>query len=329
MNVASHSVKNQYHGINAHLHSYWQSMGGWASFHGNHIADLLRAMRAALLPMGYTADLESSLQVRRLDGPTDEPESDVTIFDPHPVCPFLPVESASNEDGVLVLPIPDALQEPPLSEREFMAIAVYQLAHRGRDQGRPVAWLELLSPSNKGGSQDATIYREKRSQLIHSGLVYIELDYLHESGSTLGQLGRYRIRQRQPADAHAHPYRIAVIDPRPDFDAGKAYIAEFDVDEMIPTVTIPLNGDDQLHFDFDAPYQKTYRETLYGLELVDYSKLPHRFDRYSPADQARIACRMVAVMRAEKNGDDLERGPFVATALPLVEALAALGLNEG
>lgn len=66
MRAAVRSIRNQYHGISAHLHSYWQSRGGWHSFHGNHIADLLRALRAALLPMGYTADLESSFQVRRL-----------------------------------------------------------------------------------------------------------------------------------------------------------------------------------------------------------------------------------------------------------------------
>ncbi|MCB0062131.1 MAG: DUF4058 family protein [Caldilineaceae bacterium] len=289
-----YSAKNQYYGINAHLHSDWQRFGGWHGFHGNHISDLLRAMRAQLLPMGYTADLANSLQIRRLD------------------------------DAV-----PETLQEPPLSEREFTAIAVYQVAHRGRDQGTPVAWIELLSPSNKGGSQDAAIYREKRSQLIHSGLVFVELDYLHESGSTLGCLGSYRIRQRQAADANAHPYRIAVIDPRPTFDEGKAYIAEFDVDEPIPTLTIPLNGEDRLLFDFDAPYQKSYTETLYGLELVDYRQLPLHFDRYSPADQARIANRMVAVLRAVERGEGLEMGPFVAAGLPLVEALVELNLSEG
>lgn len=90
MTAGIRSIRNQYRGINAHLHSYWQAMGGWSSFHGNHIADLLRALRAALRPMGYTADLESSLQVRRLDQPIDEPESAVTIFDPHPIRPFLP-----------------------------------------------------------------------------------------------------------------------------------------------------------------------------------------------------------------------------------------------
>lgn len=192
MKAAVRSIKNQYLGINAHLHSYWQTMGGWHSFHGNHIADLLRALRAQLLPMGYTAELEASLQVRRLDGPTQEPESDLTIFDPQPLRPFLPVEQRNTASALVVLTVPEALQEPPLSEKEFAAIAVYQLGHRGRDQGAPVAWVELLSPSNKGGSQDAAIYREKRSQLIHSGLVFVELDYLHESGSTLGRLARYR-----------------------------------------------------------------------------------------------------------------------------------------
>lgn len=153
MSKGIYSTVNQYHGINAHLHSYWQSMGGWASFHGNHITDLLRAMRATLLPMGYTADLESSLQVRRLDGPTEEPESDITIFDPHAVRPFLPATQSSELNDLFVLSVADALEEPPLSEREYMAIAIYQLSHRGRDQGTPVAWIELLSPSKKGGAK--------------------------------------------------------------------------------------------------------------------------------------------------------------------------------
>ncbi len=46
---ALHSTRNQYPGINAHLHSYWQGRGGWSRFHTNHIADLLRAL---LLPRG-------------------------------------------------------------------------------------------------------------------------------------------------------------------------------------------------------------------------------------------------------------------------------------
>lgn len=118
-----------------------------------------------------------------------------------------------------------------------------------------------------------------------------------------------------------------MIDPRPTFAEGKAYIAEFDVDEIMPTVTIPLNGADQLRFDFNAPYQKTFTETLYGLELVDYQQLPLRFERYSPADQVRIANRMVAVVRAAQRGVDLETGPFAVDSVALAEAFATLDIQ--
>jgi hypothetical protein len=144
----------------------------------------------------------------------------------------------------------------------------------------------------------------------------------------LGRLVNYFVRRRQSAKADAHPYRIAVIDPRPNFDEGKAYIAEFDVDQPIPTVTIPLNGDDLVAFPFDQPYQKTYTETLYGLELVDYSQLPQHFDRYSPADQARIANRMVAVLQAARDGVDLETGPFPISALSLTAALTIIEAHK-
>ena len=61
-------VKNQYRGINPHLHSYWQAEGGWDSFHTNHIADLMRLINTAL-PTGYVADIDQSLQIRRFGQP--------------------------------------------------------------------------------------------------------------------------------------------------------------------------------------------------------------------------------------------------------------------
>lgn len=61
------SIRNQYLGINAHLHSFWQGVGGWSRFHTNHISDLLRMLRPLLLPLGYDADIEPSLQIRRVD----------------------------------------------------------------------------------------------------------------------------------------------------------------------------------------------------------------------------------------------------------------------
>ncbi len=312
------SVKNQYQGINAHLHSYWQAEGGWNGFHTAHIGDLSKMLKARLLPMGYTADLEPSLQIRRLDHPVGEPESDVTIYDLDPVRPLQPNSPQLPRSEVLVLPIPELLDERPLSEKQFQAVAIYELVPGKR--GQPVAWIELLSPSNKGSSQDAEAYREKRSKRLQSGMVFVEIDYLHESAPTLHKVADYRARKGQPSRPGSHPYRIAVMDPRPRFVEGLGHVVEFDVDASIPTVDIPLNAGDVLDFDFGAPYVKMFEEMLYGAEFVDYSQFPVRFDRYSSDDQARIATRMRAVLEAARNGVDLRTGPFPVKPISLEEA---------
>lgn len=106
------AIKNQYLGINAHLHSYWQKEDGWNRFYGNHIADLMRLLSAELLPMGYVAELEPSIQVRYLDTPDSEPESDVTIYDRDPVRPLEASTPISSTPELLVLPAPDVLSTP-------------------------------------------------------------------------------------------------------------------------------------------------------------------------------------------------------------------------
>lgn len=60
-------IKNQYVGISAHLHSYWQADGEWHEFHTAYIVDLTRVLKRQLRPLGYTAGIESSLQIRRFD----------------------------------------------------------------------------------------------------------------------------------------------------------------------------------------------------------------------------------------------------------------------
>jgi len=297
------SVKNQYRGINAHLHSLLQAESRWGGFHTAHIGDLSKTLKAGLLPMGYTTDIEPSLQIRRVGEPFNVPQS-----------------------RVLTLPIPTLLQEYPLSEKPLWAIAIYEI----NESDKPVAWLELLSPSNKGDSRDAELYRNKRLKIIGNGIVLIELDYLHETPPTFEGLPDYHAQQNESDTPDSHPYRIVIVDPRPDVKTGQAFLAAFDVDQAIPTMTIPLNVGDTFTFDFGVPYAKTFEELLYGVELVDYSQLPLNFDRYSPDDQARIAARMLAVIEAAKRGANLETdGPFPVTLLPLDEALAQLAVHTG
>ncbi|MBC8171128.1 MAG: DUF4058 family protein [Anaerolineae bacterium] len=322
-----HVIKNQYRGINAHLHSIWQGMGGWSRFHTNHITDLLRVMRPLLLPLGYDAELEPSLQIRRIDDaePAWYPQSDVTIYDLDPGRSAqgftIPQPAAVAER---ILSIPEALFGEPLSEKTYSAIKIYEYVPGKLDRGEPVVWLELLSPANKPGGRDAQEYFDKRLAILELGMVFIELDYLHESTSTLKGIPNYRARHGQMTEDAAHAYRLIVIDPRPNIPTGLLRLSEFDVDAPLPVVNIPLNGEDHLVMDFGLPYRKTFEETLYGLQLVDYAELPMNFDRYSAADQTRIVNRMIAVLDAANNGVDLETAPLPVHTLPLADALARL-----
>lgn len=58
------SIKNQYLGINVHLYSRCQATYGWPEFHTAHLVDLTRTLKTQLLPMGYTAGIQDSLQIR-------------------------------------------------------------------------------------------------------------------------------------------------------------------------------------------------------------------------------------------------------------------------
>jgi hypothetical protein len=311
------SVKNQYLGINAHLHSLWQAKGGWKDFHTTHMVYLVAALKTELLPMGYTAGIEHSLQIRRSEYGEGRPEADIMIYDRDPIRPFLPVGEAVAEPTVL--PAPELLVDyEELSE--YRAIGIYSSRTRF-EGGEPVAWIELLSPSNK--LQDRGPYVERRLDLIKTGIVFVELDYLHESPPTLSKIPNYaRGRRRRPPVAGAHPYHILVIDPRPEWYEGQLFNYAFAVDEPLPQVRIPLNAGDVLDFDFGPPYHRTLAETFFAYEHVDYRQLPLNFGRYDEADQTRIANRMVAVLEAALARLDLESGPFPAPVLKLEEALA-------
>ncbi len=307
--MAVHSIKNQYMGINAHLHSLWQAQGGWAEFHTRHIVHLADALKAVLLPMGYTAALEPSLQIRRIDSPqpSEYPESDVSIYDLDPQRPRRPVTASPvGTMGELVFSITDTLLENKISEKTYTSIGIYEVVPRRAERGEAVAWIELLSPSNKPGGRDVRDYFNKRIKIIESGLVFIELDYLHESAPTLRDLPDYHAKKDHLSESAAHPYRILIVDPRPNIIEGVVRVKEFDVDEIIPRMNIALNGNDVLEFDFAAPYHKTLTDALYGLEWSDYSEFPVHFDHYREADQTRIANRMLSVIEAAIEGQNLE-----------------------
>lgn len=289
------SVKNQYQGINAHLHSYWQATHKWNRFHSYHIGQLMAMMKAQLLPMGYTAELEESLQIRRVG------------------------DRVSYLTRVAPIALEALVEDMEDLEHPYQAIVFYERQDDLRTT-EAVGWVELLSPSNKGESRDAYTYLAKRRLLLEKGIVFIEIDYLHETPPTFEKLPDYSQQK-----TGAHPYRIAVIDPRPEYHQAQVFLHEFDVDNPIPLVEIPLNMGDILPFDFGAAYQKTFEDALYGYDM-DYRQLPPHFEDYSPADQLRIATRMLTIRQATQAGHTLDNAPLPLVATPdsLEMALAQL-----
>ncbi len=272
-------LKNLYPGINAHLNSQLQNDGNWPEFHTMHISDLFSALKAQLLPLGYTAALEQSLQIRR-EGFASNPQSDVTVSDPLYRSPMVS-QPTSVQHQDLVLPIPELLNTD--EQGYFRAVQIYSRA----DRGDPVVWIELLSPSNKPPHSSYALYRDKRQQVIEAGIVFVEIDYLHQTSPTFSRLPDYT--RSEPG---AFPYRIVVIDPRPDPEQGFAVARQFEVGAAIPQVDIPLNDNDILPVDMGAIYNTTFERGLYSADL-DYSQPPVRFDTYHRVDQERIRRYMV------------------------------------
>ena len=118
--------------------------------------------------------------------------------------------------------------------------------------------------------------------LLGTGIVFIEVDYLNFQPSTFPSL-RDSLK----------PYHIAVLDARQHGQQGEARLYNFSVADALPTVNIPLMGEDTISLDFGIPYQATLEDTGFTMQ-IDYQQLPAGFDRYPEPDQAYIASLMLS-----------------------------------
>ncbi|HRF93926.1 MAG TPA: DUF4058 family protein, partial [Aggregatilineales bacterium] len=147
-----------------------------------------------------------------------------------------------------------------LTPQEYPDILAVVIRKRG--QNKPLTRIELLSPTNKSPNTAFFDYQSKREDIIKSQICYIELDFIHTQPPTYRKVIRY-------ADG-GYPFHASLIIPRPDVQEGTATMYHFGVADKIPTIPIPLEGDDTHIFDFNMAYQKTFVESSYGLEL-DYT----------------------------------------------------------
>ncbi len=295
-----HLPENQYSGVNAHLHSYLQQHNDWSIFHGEHISDLRRALQNLLPPeSGYFAVSEKSLQIIRDDLTTGRLSSSRTI-------PDIGVYKTANWGNVMAtpamnpaapgatVPIIDTLSEP----ENVTSVLIYRQSNDEDVIGIPVTRIELLSPANKPPGSHYRQYLAKRDETLQSGINLVEIDYLHEQRSAIGILPNYVQR-----DPKSYPYVLLVNTPYPSISDGETAIFGFRVDDPIPTISIPLQGNDQVSLDLNLVYNQTFLSNLvYGLRIVDYEKLPEHFESYDDEDQQRIQNRMNLVAQTHKKG---------------------------
>jgi hypothetical protein len=285
--------QNEYLGVNAHLHSYFQAHGGWEGFHGVHIGDLAKAITRAL-PSGYIVDTEQSLQLREIHPDTGErirrPMPDVTVFRTGSPAPIVAPITAEGATATLVQPVIKTMQI--LQEKlYYRALLIYE-ATDGSELGTPVTRIELLSPSNKFG--DGLVqYTEKRVAALKTGLRLIEMDYLHETDPVMSGLPSYIRRE-----TGAYAYNITISDPNPSVETGLSTTHWIDVDQPLPTLPIPLGNNESFMLDFNTVYHETYNSINAYSYRVDYARLPERAETYSTDDLARIQTRMATVAAA-------------------------------
>lgn len=282
--------QNPYPGINAHFNSNLQNNGTWPEFHTIHVGDIAKTLKSVLLPLGYTVGVEQSLQIWRGDESSASKCADVAIFDTQPR--LSRGTASTGSAAALTVPILELIDIDP--DDHFVPALV--ISKRADDE--PVVWMELVSPSNKPPQSGFFAYDDKRKDVLQSGLVFVEIDYIHQQPPTFRSLHDYtRITTNGSEEGRlGYPYRIVVIDPRPELAQGDGYLYEFGVVDAIPTITIPLNDGEKVDFDFGLAYTKTFEEGLYGLEL-DYSLPPTAFETYHERDRGLILTLMADLSR--------------------------------
>ncbi len=290
-----HRKQNQYRGVNAHLHSYFQQRGGWADFHNAHIADLAGALARALAAYpDYTVRLEPSLQTAYYDvftnastTSTPRPDANMHEFVWRRELSDLP-SSATRPTHVL------SASNLFIEEEAVGGVVIYKA-------GQAVTRVELLNPASKPPGSHHFQYNFRRSQCLCSLVKLVELDYLHERRSPISDMPDYT---RYEPDSY--PYMIAVGEMRSSIGPGQFEIHAFRVEDPIPIIALPLDDEDMLTFDFGMVYHQTfYEQTLFGLRHVDYQKLPDAFGVYDEEDKKRIKARM-AMVAAQQRGDDAD-----------------------
>jgi hypothetical protein len=276
------SDRNLYPGVNAHFNSFLQQRG-WESFHARLIGDLQEAINVAV-PSNYYAVAEMSLQISKMPL-ADDPfgrsrvRPDISIFQETPQARTPSSYPATATPPVATFPLDVLVDDEP---ETVMAVLVYAVDTDDLP-GLLVTRVEVLSPANKPPGSDYRNYLRKRTQTLRAGTQLVEIDLLHEQRAVIADIPNYAT-----GEATAYPYNITISFPHQIGKPGATDLYGAGVLEPLPSIPIPLKGQDVVIIDMNSVYQTAYQRVRFGSFVVDYAADPPNFDRYRPDDQARI-----------------------------------------
>jgi len=266
------SLNNPFMGINPLLHEILLTQDRWQEFHNVFLTQCLLALRQQLVNTAYTVGLEQTVRIQSVSDLFTRYRPDLLIAT-NKNTPYL-IPSQTSPTAMLAITDVMDLDDPdpdPLS----VVIKKYE-------DDNPVAWIELLSPSNKLPFDGYYQYRSKREVVLGASIVFVELDFVHNQPPTL------RYLDYSKGEEGAYPFHITALIPNPRIETGVAQVSHLKVMEKIPALNIPLLGDDELILDLEAVYQNMFTQAAYASEIA---RNQPQLTTYHPDDRAKIlAC---------------------------------------
>lgn len=268
--------RNPFVGINPLYHEMLLIQNRWVSFHNAFLVECFKVISTKLRGTGYQAELEDTLHIHPIGQDMIRYRPDLYI---HTEISSSYSQRVSSDNAlVAVTDILDIDDEEPST----LAIVIH------RDVGEPVAWIELLSPTNKLPNYAYYQYASKRKLVLSMGIVFIEVDFVYTQPPTF----RYLDYSKHEKDAQ--PFHITAIIPNPTLENGVAQVTHFGVMTKIPNLTIPLLGDETVEIDLDAIYQQLFLDADYASRI---DKSIATLTTYHPDDREKILAHL------RQNGD--------------------------
>jgi Protein of unknown function (DUF4058) len=212
----------------------------WSEFHSRMIVAIADALDESL-SRDYRVAVEKRVYLDQGDETVLIGIPDVSVMSV-PNVPAAPTAVLTAPITVEV-PLEEEVQERFLEIREVAT-------------GRVVTVIELLSPKNKRSKVGREAYLKKRRQIMMSQTHWVEIDLLR-GGDALPMTG-----------AIESDYRILVSasECRP-----KAQLYAFNLQQVIPTIAVPLNGTATVSLDLQPLLHRVYDKARFEL-AIDYQQ---------------------------------------------------------